>query len=73
MNDSVGRDNAIRLRIGADDFELDSSHATANDERVVLVNGTICLQEVRLQVDFEEISRKFQEIVRIFFFFLFSD
>ena len=56
MNNGVRGNNTARGGIRLDDFELYSSHASANDEGVALVNWTISFEEVGLQVNFKPIS-----------------
>lgn len=56
MDDGVGSHDAIWLWFGADDFKFDGSHAPADDESVVLVNGAVSLQEIRLQVHVKEVA-----------------
>ena len=56
MNDSIWSHNAIRSWIGLHDLELNGSHSSSNDEGVALVDGSVSLQEVGLQVDLEPVS-----------------
>ena len=56
MNDSIWSHNAIRSWIGLHDLELHGSHSPSHDEGVPLVDGSVCLQEVGLQVDLEPVS-----------------
>jgi len=37
----VGRDDAVLVGIGLDDFELDGAHAAAAEEEVVLAHGAV--------------------------------
>ena len=41
MDDRVLRDNTIFCRISLHDFELNGSHATADEEGVALAHGSV--------------------------------
>mmetsp|Transcript_4701 Transcript_4701/g.7322 ORF Transcript_4701/g.7322 Transcript_4701/m.7322 type:complete len:212 (+) Transcript_4701:1611-2246(+) len=56
MNDGIGRNNAVGTGICFDDFELHRMHGGSDQEQVALLDGTVRLQEVWLQVDIKEIS-----------------
>jgi len=56
MNHGIGSHDAVGLGFGADHFELDSSHATAYDERVIFVDRSVCFQEVWFQIHVKEIA-----------------
>mmetsp|Transcript_20839 Transcript_20839/g.84851 ORF Transcript_20839/g.84851 Transcript_20839/m.84851 type:complete len:319 (-) Transcript_20839:229-1185(-) len=56
VDDRIGCDNAIFLRIGLHNLELHGSHTAAHCEGVPLANRAIGLQKVRLEVDVEQIS-----------------
>ena len=58
MDDSVGSDNTVRARVRLDDLELYGPHAPAHEEDVPLVDGSVSFQEVRLQVDFKQVSTR---------------
>merc|ERR1719440_2620001 len=53
----VGRDNAVLVRIGLDDLELDGAHAAAAEEEVVLPHRPVRLHKVRLEEDVEQVAR----------------
>lgn len=42
MNDSILRDYTKFRRVRFDDFELDSSHASSDEERVALADRSVC-------------------------------
>jgi hypothetical protein len=42
--------------VGFDDLELDRSHTTTDEEEIALADGSVGLEEVRLEVDLEEVS-----------------
>ena len=52
----VRRHDAVLGRVGLDDLELDSTHAAAHKEHVVLAHGAVGLEEVRLEEDVEEVA-----------------
>lgn len=58
VNDGVRSDDAVRAGIGFDHFEFHRSHTSAHDEIVVFVDWTISLEEVRLQINFENVPDK---------------
>lgn len=52
----VRGDNAEGRGIAADHLELDRSHGAAHNEHVILVNGPIGLEEVRLEECLEQVA-----------------
>lgn len=56
MDYCVWRHDAVGRRICLYDFELNSSHASPNDERISLVDWTVGLQEVWLKVHLKQIT-----------------
>lgn len=48
--------NAVVSGVSFDDFELDGSHASTDQEKVSLADGSVSLQEVRLEVDLKQVS-----------------
>lgn len=56
MDDCVGCNDAVWAWISLDDLEFYGSHSSAYDEIVVFMNRTVCLEEVRLQIDFEQVT-----------------
>jgi hypothetical protein len=53
MDDCVWSYNAIWRRVCLDHLELNSTHAATNDESIILVNRTVSLKEVWLQIHFK--------------------
>ena len=56
MDDGVGSDDAVGARVRFDDLELYGPHSSTHEEDVPLVDGAVSFQEVRLQVDFKQVS-----------------
>jgi hypothetical protein len=50
------RDDAVLGRVSLHDLELDGAHAAAHEEHVVLADGAVGLEEVRLEEDVEEVA-----------------
>jgi hypothetical protein len=55
MDDRVWSYNAIWRRICLNHLELNCTHPAANNEGIVLMNGTISFQEIWLQVHFKQV------------------
>ena len=56
VDDRIRGDDAVRLRICVDHLELDGPQSAAHQEQVALVDRTVRLQEVLLQVDVKQVS-----------------
>jgi len=56
VNNRVRSHDAEGFRVRLDDLELDGAHAAANHEDVSLADRTICLQEIWLQVNIENVA-----------------
>lgn len=56
MDDCVRGDDAEGRGVAADHLELDRSHGAAHDEHVILVDGPVRLQEVRLEECLEQVA-----------------
>jgi hypothetical protein len=57
VDDGVGSDDAVRRRVGLDDLELDGVHRRPDQKEVALLDGTVRLQKVRLEVDVKQVAR----------------
>ena len=58
VNDCVWRNNAVGSRVSLNDLKLYSPHATSHEEDVALLDGTVGLQKVWLQVYLKEVAGK---------------
>lgn len=48
--------NAVLCWVSLNDLELDGTHASADQEKIALADGSVGLQEVWLQVDLEQVA-----------------
>lgn len=58
VNDGVGSHNAEGSGVSLNYLELHCSHASSDDQHVVLVYWPVGLHEIRLQVNLEQVSAK---------------
>ena len=56
MDDCVWSYNTIWRRVCLNHLELNSTHATTYNESIILVNRTVSLKEVWLQIHFKQVS-----------------
>lgn len=48
--------NAVLCWVSLNDLELDGTHASADQEKIALADGSVGLEEVWLQVDLEQVA-----------------
>jgi hypothetical protein len=58
MDDSVWSYNAIWRWVCLNHLELNSTHATTNNEGIILVNRTVSLKEVWFQIHLKQVAAK---------------
>ena len=56
VDDGVRRHDAVLGRVRLHHLELDGAHAAAHEEHVVLADGAVGLEEVRLEEDVEQVA-----------------
>lgn len=62
MNHSFRGHYTERSRISLNNFEFNSAHTTTDNECVILVDGTVCLQKVWLKVNLKEVAAKTKKV-----------
>ena len=62
MDDCVRCNDAVGSRVRFNDLELYCSHATSHEEDVTLLDGTVGLQKVRLQIHLKEVAENISKL-----------